>query len=121
VTNKDEKRPVISFQADKELVYKIDSLCAKENDSRNRVLGRIFEKALKDPEKDHSSPYRSLKESKKGISGLALREDGEKKGECWLWMVMILIATVVFSAEIIAGDKGTSRPTSGIDQWGMGS
>jgi len=110
--NKDEKRPVISFQADKELVYKIDSLCSAENDSRNRVLGRIFEKALKDPEKNHSSPYNSARESKEGVSGPALGEDREKEDSGWLWALAVLISAMVLGPKIIAAIKEPYGSTS---------
>jgi hypothetical protein len=108
VKNKDEKRPVMSFQADKELVYKIDSLCAAENDSRNRVLGKIFEKALKDPEENHSSPYKSKKET----SGPALGKDSKKEVSDWLWIAAILIGALALGPEIIASVKGTNGSTS---------
>lgn len=88
--NKDHKRPVISFQADEELVYKIDSLCAKENDSRNRVLGRVFENALKDSARNYSSVHTPLKKSEK-----------EGQDAAWLWSALVLIAAVIFGPRII--------------------
>jgi len=90
VKNRDQRRPVISFQADRELVHRIDSLCAKENDSRNRVLGRVLENALRASANNRPSVHTPLKKSEK---------DGQDAA--WLWSALVLIAAVIFGPQII--------------------
>jgi len=74
LTNKNKYRPVMSFQADHELISKIDSLCLQKNESRNRVLENVVKGALLGSRKSGSSLNKSVNKDKPKVNTLQLEK-----------------------------------------------